>query len=359
MAEIDETTGETVILFSFSFASQENGTYINQDRYFTASFKDTSFKFKAWRTNTDNVDICDNFFVDAGNFYLLCMSYYSEDGTLFDRFKTRIVSGFEGAVYYKTSSEDSGPVAGDLFRNSFYVMIAYMDNDINPYLQEYSNATLCMEEQTDNIWSDKPVGFGNFKYTDDSFFGFSMVDGEGPDEGTENELGIVTVSGYGSVIYIEKQSQDSYLVSAGILSRVDNKGHRTIIRDPDQIIESDGSVYAATSATGDYDGDGSPTDEELAVIWENNYDTSFSSYITAVDSDLNAYVKEIKNGLPNSMAFKIAEFDKYLYVFGINSQIFDPESIEKNIFISRVKKDSIIKEENLVSEKSVRIQKFE
>lgn len=358
-ASFDEKTGEIVILFNLGLTIQDGDTYISQDRSFIASFKDSSFKFKAWQTDTDNMDMCDNFFVNDGNFHLLCMSYYSEDGTSYDYFKTRIISGINGAVYYKTSSKDSGPIGGDLFQNSLYVSIANMDNDAPNYLQKYSTDTLCMEEQIDNIWSDKPVGFGNFKYTENRFYGFTMVECEGPEEGTENDLGIVTVSGYGAGIYVEDAIEGNYLISAGILSRVDNKGHRTFIRDYERILESDGSLYTATSATGDYDGDGSPTDEELAVIWETKYDTSYSSYITAVDKDLNAYVKEIKNGLPNSIAFQIAEFENYLYVSGISSQIFDPESIEKNIYISRIKKDSVIKKENKASEKSVRIEKFE
>lgn len=358
-ASFDEKTGEIIILFNLGISVQDGDINMVQEKSFIASFKDSSFKFKAWQTDTENMDMCDNFLVSDGNFHLLCMSYYSEDGTSYDRFKTRIISGIDGDVYYKTSSKDSGPIGGDVFQNTLYVSIADMDNVTPNYLQKYSTNTLCMEEQIDNIWNDKPVGFSNFKLTENRFYGFTMVECDGPDEGTENDLGIVTVSGYGAGIYVEDPIEGNYLISAGILSRVDNKGHRTFIRDQQRILESDGSLYAATSATGDYDGDGSPTDEELAVIWETKYETSYSSYITAVDKDLTAYVKEIKNGLPNSMAFQIAGFENYIYVSGISSQIFDPESIEKNIYISRIKKDSVIKEENKASEKSVRIEKFE
>ena len=354
MASIDEKTGDIVILFNFDYTVQDGETYISQDRFFVASFKDSSFKFQAWQIDTENMDMCDDFFVSDGNFHLLCMSYYSKDGSLYDRFKTKIVSGINGSVYYKTSSKDSGPIGGGIFQNTLYVSIVDMDNDTQPYLQKYSTDTLCMEEQIDNAWNDKPIGLGDFKYTENGLYGFTKIIG---DDVNIDDLGYFY--GYSSAVYIENTATGRHLISAGILSKLDEKGHRTEIDNYEQLLESDGSIYMATSAMGDYDEDGSPTDEELAVMWQSGYELSYNAYITAIDKDWNAYIKPINNGLENSMAFQIAEYDDYIYVAGSYPLVFDPESNDRNLFFSRIKKDLIIKEENLASEKSVRIQKFE
>ena len=353
-AAIDETTGEIVILFNPGPTDQVGDTYINQNSAFIASFKDSSFKFKAWQIDTENMDMCDNFFVNDGDFHLLCMSYYSEDGTLYDRIKTRIISGVDGDVYYKTSSKDSGPIGGDLFQKSLYVSIADMGNAPNNYLQKYSTDTLCMEEQIDNVWSDKPIGLKDFKYTEDSLYGFTRILGD-----DVNIDDLDSFYGYTSAIYIEDADTGKHLISTGILSKLDEKGHRTEINNYEQMLESDGSFYMATSAMGDYDEDGSPTDEELATMWQTGYELSYNAYITAVDKDWNAYVKPINNGLDNSMVFQIAEYEDYLYVAGSYPLVFDPESNDRNFFFSRIKKDSVIKEENKASEKSIRIEKFE
>lgn len=351
-------SSEISILFGFSTISTEDASANNGTRYLLASInKETDFRYSAWHTD-ENYDMCGKLSSYKDGFFVTCQtSYLAEDGYNYE--KTRIISGQNGKIYFKDSKENSGPVDSDVFKDQMIVSIINADLNSKNYLQKYSTGTLCLEEQVEEAWNSKPVQIENFKYTSKGFYGFLFIPGDEPDEPVDNDLGIDFFSGIASGIYVEDMEKGDFLISAGILSRVDNKGHRTFIRGYDQIFESDGTLYFATSATGDYDEDGTPTDEALAQEWETGYDNSFNVYITAIDKNLIPYVMKIDNGLPNTQVFQITGHDEYLYVAGTNSQYFDPEGTDRDIFLSRIKKDSIIKEENLVSEKSVRIQKFE
>jgi len=357
----DEEKEETQVLISFRSTVSKEDEFVSVNNYMILNFDSLGkWSATAW-VSPDHLfeESCHNLVKSGEDYFVFCYAYLKNGGDA-PSGSSYIVKKDE--IYYKRGDDETH---WSSFSQKGEKSVKFIENatrgEYEAFLAEIDTATLCESrekmayyESQENEKFGVPMGF--CEDIENRYY-FFLLPGEETEE-PEGELGIDPYPGYISGVLMEKGDGTEYFLQAGIYERINNKGQVTFFGKREPVTDSSGNIFFIIHSTGDLDADGVPSESELIDMQNQDYFRTTNSYIIALDKEMKPYIKILDNGIKESRAFNFYIDGDHLYMTGNAASFIDPEGDDRDIFVSRMKIDSIINEENLADGERVKIEKL-